>query len=565
MCRTLPPNRGLWYDAPLAVGIEPTPPLSGNELIVMEKFQNMTTPLIHEIHRRRTFAIISHPDAGKTTLSEKLLLYGGAIQTAGMVAKKENRKATVSDWMEIEKNRGISITSSALQFEWEGACYNLLDTPGHQDFSEDTYRTLMAADAAVMLLDGVKGVEPQTIKLFKVCRERGIPIFTFMNKMDRPGKNYFELLDEVESVLGILAVPLTWPIGPPGGFKGIYERKTGAVHLFEKTTGGQWKAPVSTSSLDDPKLKALIGEQDFEQLCEDLEMVEGAIHPFEEEPFLEGQMTPVFFGCAINNFGIESFLKRFTQLAPKPGPLKTVSGTIEAHAATFSAFVYKVQANMNTSHRDRMAFIRVATGKFEKNMSVKHLRTGKKIKLSFPYRLFGQRREIIEEAYPGDIVGLVNPGIFKAGDLLTTGSGFKIPPFPRFAPELFARAILLDQLQNKSFRKGVAQLGEEGVVQVFRDPRHGRSPVLAAVGQLQLEVFRERMKAEYRSECKIEPLEYNVSRWVGGNPENLDLFSFSLMYDEEDRPVALFRNQWHLDQVSANEPELVLLPHPPTD
>ena len=523
------------------------------------------TLISEEVKRRRTFAIISHPDAGKTTLSEKLLLYGGAIQKAGMVTRKEGRSQTVSDWMEIERARGISITSSALMFEWNGTRYNLLDTPGHQDFSEDTYRTLMAVDSAIMLLDGVKGVEPQTIKLFKVCRERGIPIFTFINKMDRPGKHPFELLEEVEKVLGILAVPMTWPIGDIGDFKGVFERRNEQVHLYERTVGGQWKAPVRSTGLADPALKEAIGGEDHGRLAEDLEMVEELIHPFEREAFLEGELTPTFFGCAINNFGLENFLAYFTELAPAPGPLPTRKGpAISPEEDRFTAFVYKVQANMDPAHRDRMAFIRVATGKFEKNMNVKHMRTGKKIKLSFPYRLFGQKREIIEEAYPGDIVGLVNPGIFKVGDLLSSSGAFEIRPFPRFAPELFARVFLLDQTQGKSFRKGLAQLGEEGVVQVFQDPRSGlAAPVLAAVGQLQLEVFRDRMKTEYRSEVKLEPLEFTCSRWVKEPVEAPERYSFKLLHDESDRPVALFRNEWHLNQVAANENDLTFLPHPP--
>jgi len=522
------------------------------------------TSLTQEIRRRRTFAIISHPDAGKTTLSEKLLLYGGAIQKAGMIARKDNRSQTVSDWMDIERTRGISISSSALKFEWNGTCYNLLDTPGHQDFSEDTYRTLMAVDSAIMLLDGVKGVEPQTVKLFKVCRERGIPIFTFINKMDRPTKNPFELLDEVESVLGILAAPITWPIGPPGGFKGVYERDSGQAFMFERTAGGQWKAPVAAADLADPRLRALVGGEDYDLLREELEMTDGLLHPFEMEAFLEGEMSPVFFGCAINNFGVENFLRRFTELAPPPGGLKTYDGELAVDGADFSAFVYKVQANMDPAHRDRMAFIRVATGKFEKNMTVKHLRTGKKVKLSYPYRLFGQKREVIEEAYPGDIVGLVNPGMFKVGDALAGGKSFRMPAFPRFAPELFARVHLVDQSQNKSFRKGLSQLGEEGVVQILRDPKSPvNAPVLAAVGQLQLEVFRDRMKQEYRSEVRIDPLEYAASRWLEGDMDKLDQASFTIMYDEEDAPVALFRNEWHMNQTIQNETEWRFLSHPP--
>ncbi|PIE89975.1 MAG: peptide chain release factor 3 [Acidobacteria bacterium] len=525
----------------------------------------MKQTLSEEIKRRRTFAIISHPDAGKTTLSEKLLLYGQAIQKAGIVTKKVNRSHTVSDWMDIEQNRGISITSSALQFDWQGTCYNLLDTPGHGDFSEDTYRTLMAVDSAIMLIDCVKGVEPQTIKLFKVCRERGIPIFTFINKMDRAGKNPFDLLEEVEDVLGILAVPMTWPIGQPGEFKGVYDRQKKEALLYERTSGGQWQAPVSAGSLDSPQMKQLMGDSDHQRILDDMELVEELLHPFDEESFREGELTPVYFGCAINNFGIDHFLENFTRLAPCPAPLKTVDGVLAPDHKHFSGFVYKLQANMDPNHRDRMAFIRVATGVFEKNMSVKHLRTGKKIKLSYSYRLFGQKREIVEEAYPGDIVGLVNPGLFHVGDLLTTGGAVNLPPFPRFAPELFSRVYLLDQMQNKSFRKGIEQLGEEGVVQVFTDKKKsGNLPVLAAVGTLQLEVFKERMKKEYRCECRLEPLEYTFSRWMSAEVEREELHSFKVMHDELDRPIALFRNEWHMNQCIANAEGLEFFPHPPS-
>lgn len=526
----------------------------------------MSGHLEKEIQRRRTFAIISHPDAGKTTLTEKLLLYGGAIQKAGMVTQKANRSQTVSDWMNIERDRGISITSSALQFEWQGICYNLLDTPGHQDFSEDTYRTLMAVDSAIMLVDAAKGVEPQTIKLFEVCRERGIPIFTFINKMDRPSLNPFELLDEVEKVLGILTVPMTWPIGEPGLFKGVYERSTKEVNLFQRTVGGQWKAPVACTSITDPKLSELIDDNDLGLLREEVEMVEGLTPEFDSELFLEGEMTPVFFGCAINNFGLENFLSNFTKMAPCPGPMPTMNSEIQPNSENFSGFIYKVQANMNQAHRDRMAFLRVASGKFEKNITAKHLRTGRKVKLSFPYRLFGQRREVVEEAYPGDIIGLVNPGIFKVGDLLTTGPSVDMVPFPRFAPEQFARVFLTDQMHNKSFRKGIKQLGEEGVIQVLWDPKsHAQTPVLGVVGQLQLEVFKERMLAEYRCECRLDALDFHVSRWVTGDLGNLDLHSFSIMYDEMERPVALFRNEWHFNQVKAQEEHLEFFAHPPVE
>lgn len=517
-----------------------------------------------EIGKRRTFAIISHPDAGKTTLSEKLLLYGGAIQRAGIITKKANRSQTVSDWMDFERARGISITSSALKFEYRDTVYNLLDTPGHEDFSEDTYRVLTAVDSAVMLLDCVKGVEPQTVKLFKVCKERGIPIFTFINKMDRPGQSPFDLLDDIENTLGILPVPMTWPIGDIGDFKGVYDRLSGEVFLYERTAGGQWKAPMSSTSVEDESLAEMLSESDYERLKEEMELVTELAHEFDDELFQEGELTPVYFGCAMTNFGIEHFLDRFTKNAPCPGPLRTSDGPIPPEDKNFSAFVYKVQANMDPMHRDRVAFVRVATGKFEKNMSVKHLRTGKKVKLSFPYRIFGQKREIIEEAWPGDIVGLVNPGTFKVGDVLSGSKSFKMLGFPRFAPEIFGRVSLLDQTHGKSFRKGVVQLGEEGVIQLLNDPASPSPlPTLAAVGELQLEVFKDRMKAEYRCDCRIERLPYGASRWLASPLPNPDFPPFTVMEDELGFKLALFRNEWHIQQVAAQEPDIVLLTHPP--
>lgn len=522
------------------------------------------TRIAEEIDKRRTLAIISHPDAGKTTLSEKLLLYGGAIQKAGMITKKSNRSQTVSDWMDFERARGISITSSALKFEYQNTIYNLLDTPGHEDFSEDTYRVLTAVDSAIMLLDCVKGVEPQTVKLFKVCRERGIPIFTFINKMDRPGQSPFDLLEDIEESLGILPVPMTWPIGDIGDFKGVYDRVDGNVFLYERTTGGQWKAPTHSTSIDDSALADMLSSRDYKQLREEIELVTELVHEFDEELFLEGELTPVYFGCAVNNFAVEHFLHRFTERAPKPSPLKTDQGPLPPQDDNFAGFVYKVQANMDPNHRDRVAYVRVVSGKFEKNMTVKQLRTGKKVKLSFPYRLFGQKREVIEEAWPGDIVGLVNPGTFKVGDVLSSGKTFKMLGFPRFAPELFARVHLLDQSQGKSYRKGLLQLGEEGVIQLLRDPKlASHMPVLGVVGDLQLEVFKDRMKAEYRCDCRLEMLPYGTSRWLGSPVAELDLLPFPVMYDEADLLMGLFRNEWHLQQVLAQEQDLILLAQPP--
>ena len=530
----------------------------------------MTTPatnpsLGREVNRRRTFAIISHPDAGKTTLTEKLLLYGGAIQEAGSVKGKGATRHATSDWMELEKKRGISITSSALQFEYDGFCVNLLDTPGHQDFSEDTYRTLVAADSALMLIDAAKGVEPQTIKLFKVCRDRGIPIITVVNKMDRPSRAPIELIDEVEKTLGITVVPRTWPIGSGPDFLGVYEIGAGIVHLYDRTAHNAHRSNVRFSGPDDPALRERLGAEAHDQLVEDLMLAEEAIEPFDVERFLAGEQSPMFFASALTNFGVENILQHFLKMAPAPGPLKTVDGEIEPTAPFFTGFVYKIAANMDKQHRDRIAFLRVTSGRFERGMSASHVRLGREVRMSHPHRFFGQERVTIEEAYPGDVIGLINPGLFRVGDVVSAGPRVEVRNFPRFAPEIFAQCRPKEPSMKKGFDKGLHQLGEEGVVQVFW-PRTGpREPILGAIGELQLDVFQSRLSLEYGVEVVMTRRPYTRARWMRRvTDELLDLLPMVVL-DESSRPVALFQSQFEIDYARERYEEMELLEHPPAE
>ena len=529
-------------------------------------FHSFQTPLMAlefsaEVARRRTLAIISHPDAGKTTLTEKLLLYSGAIRSAGNVMVGKH-KATVSDWMAIEQQRGISVSSSAARVEYDGYLLNILDTPGHQDFSEDTYRTLMAVDAAIMLLDAGKGVEEQTVKLFKVCRDRGIPIITFINKLDRPALDPFELLDNVEKVLGITAVPMTWPVGDGQDFRGVYERADKRFHFFERTVGGMFKAPVTVSDIHDEHIRASLGEKAHTKLIGDVEMVEVVLPQFTQDDFLKERITPVFFGSAITNFGVESFLQRLIELAPPPQGMESSLGTIQPESGFFSGFMYKMQANMNKSHRDRIAFFRIVSGKFERGMSAKHFRSGKEVKLNYPFQIFGQDREIIDEAFPGDVIGLSNPGVFRVGDVLSTGADFSIPQFPRFAPELYAKVIPKTGSFSKGFRKGVEQLGEEGVIQIFSDMQGSPIPLVAAVGELQLQVFQSRMESEYNEIVNLERLPFTRTRWIGSDvmPASTTL-TYAL--DDQGRKVVLFRTDWEMNYHQEQTKGLILLDKPP--
>lgn len=515
--------------------------------------------LQEEIQRRRTVAIISHPDAGKTTLTEKLLLYSGAIHSAGSVTGGK-RATTQSDWMGIEQQRGISVSSSAMRVEYDGYLLNLLDTPGHQDFSEDTYRTLMAVDCAIMLLDAGRGVQEQTIKLFKVCRERGIPIITFINKMDRPALDPFELLDNVESVLGITAVPMSWPIGDGPEFRGVYERKNQCLHLFERTVGGMYRAPVSVGSIHDTSFKEMLGENKHAKFIDDLALIETVLPPFNHDDFLHERCTPVFFGSAITNFGVENFLQYLLEYAPCPQPMPTSQGDMPVDSPIFSAFVYKVQANMNKSHRDRISFVRIMSGTFERGMTVIHGKSGKEVKLNYPFQLFGQEREIIDIAYPGDVIGLTNPGLFKVGDVISTGNACTIPQFPRFAPEIFARVFPKTGTYSKSFRKGIEQLGEEGVIQIFTDKNGSPSPIVAVVGELQLQVFTWRMESEYNEVVRLDYLQFKRMRWLQG--DIVPATSVEMAYDEMQRPVVLFKNDWELQYTIDRTPGIRLTETP---
>ncbi len=506
--------------------------------------------ILTEIERRRTFAIISHPDAGKTTLTEKLLLYGGAIQLAGSVRARQNQRKATSDWMELEQKRGISITSTALEFPYGGCQLNLLDTPGHQDFSEDTYRTLFAADAAVMLLDSAKGVEPQTLKLFAVCRQRGVPILTFINKMDRPGRDPFDLLDEVEKVLGIAACPMNWPVGSGTDFKGVYEASTRNLHLFERVEHGAKRAPVRVTSPDDPSLAAVIGQDLQQVLLDDLSLLEGAGTGFDREAFLQGRQSPVFFGSAVTNFGVQLFLDTFIDLAPPPGPRPLSNGDTWPVDEPFSGFVFKIQANMDPAHRDRIAFLRICSGRFERGMLVTHCQSGKPVRLSQAHRLFGQERIPVEEAYAGDIIGLVNPGAFSLGDSVSAGPPVVFEPIPRFQPERFAVLRLADPAQRKSFVKGLEQLAEEGAIQVlFRQPGDFRDPILAAVGPLQFDVVQHRMQGEYSVKTQLEPMAFTCARWIVDPQANVNVtYGSRLVYSPSGARVVLLESDYWLRQ-----------------
>jgi peptide chain release factor 3 len=515
------------------------------------------------VERRRNFAIISHPDAGKTTLTEKLLLYGGAIHEAGAVkARRAQRKAT-SDWMAMEQQRGISITSTVLQFEYQGCQINLLDTPGHQDFSEDTYRTLAAADNAVMLIDAAKGLEPQTRKLFEVCRMRSLPIFTFVNKLDRPGREPLELLDEIEQELGLQTYAVNWPIGMGDRFQGIFDRQQQQIHLFERSAHGSREAIDTVIDLSDPKIEQLLEQDLYYQLKNDLELLEGLGPELDPELVHSGKMTPVFFGSAMTNFGVELFLDTFLDCALKPSSHNSSIGEVPPTYPEFSGFVFKLQANMDPKHRDRVAFIRVCTGKFEKDMIVNHARTGKSVRLSRPQKLFAQDRESIDVAYPGDVIGLNNPGAFAIGDTIYMGQKLEYEGIPAFSPELFATLRNPNPSKFKQFHKGVSELQEEGAVQImYSVDESKREPILAAVGQLQFEVVQFRLQNEYGVETLLDLLPYTVARWVTGGWEAVQkvgrLFNTVTVKDNWGRPVLLFRNEWNCNQVQSDHPELKL-------
>ncbi len=510
-----------------------------------------------EVSRRRTFAIISHPDAGKTTLTEKLLLYGGAVQLAGSVTARKTQRHAASDWMDIEKERGISITSTVLAFPYQGKQLNLLDTPGHQDFSEDTYRVLTAVDSAVMVLDGARGIEPQTLKLFEVCRRRHTPIFTFINKIDRPAKAPLDLMDEIEQTLGMQTYPLNWPIGDGPDFRGVYDRMTNTVQLFERTEHGSKRVPVQVSDLSDPMLAEKIGDQLAEQLREDIELLELAGTPFGLDEVLAGRLTPVSFGSALTNFGVQLFLDNFIQYAPQPKPQETTKGTMEPTDERFSGFVFKIQANMDPRHRDRVAYFRVVSGKFERDMDAWHPRLGRKVRLNRPMRLFGQDRETVDEAYAGDVVGLMSTGTFTIGDTISSEDVGLFPPMPRFQPEHFARLRHARADKYKQFLKGITQIEEEGGIQLFYPVSSGsREPIMAAVGVLQFDVVTSRLEAEYNVETIMEPLTFTAARWVSGDDAEISAIGSGRgrmrAEDRDGRPVILFSTEWDLRYAEEN-------------
>ena len=521
--------------------------------------------ITNEIKKRRTFAIISHPDAGKTTLTEKFLLYGGAINQAGSVKGKATAKHAVSDWMEIEKERGISVTSSVLQFSYGGYCINILDTPGHQDFSEDTYRTLMAADSAVMVIDASKGVEAQTRKLFKVCVMRHIPIFTFINKLDREAKDTFELLDDIEKELGIATCPINWPIGSGKEFKGVYDRAKREVELFSDTKKGTAMGEVKMIPIDAPETEELIGAEAKDILADEIELLDGAAAEFDQELVDKGQLSPVFFGSALTNFGVETFLKHFLKMTTSPLPRKSDHGEIDPMTEKdFSAFVFKIQANMNKAHRDRIAFMRICSGEFEAGMSVYHVQGGKDVRLSQPQQMMASERKMIDKAYGGDIIGVFDPGIFSIGDTLTTSKEkFAYEGIPTFAPEHFARVRQVDTMKRKQFVKGINQIAQEGAIQIFQEFNTGMEEIIVGVvGVLQFDVLKYRLQNEYNVEIRLENLPYEYIRWIENEEIDMDRLSgtsdMKKIMDLKGRPLLLFAHEWSIRMTEERKEGLIL-------
>ena len=525
----------------------------------------ITNEVKKQIEKRRTFAIISHPDAGKTTLTEKFLLYGGAINQAGSVKGRATAKHAVSDWMEIEKERGISVTSSVLQFNYGGYCINILDTPGHQDFSEDTYRTLMAADSAVMVIDASKGVEAQTRKLFKVCTMRHIPIFTFINKMDREAMDTFELLDDIESELGIATCPANWPIGSGKEFRGVYDRASKKVELFSDTKKGTTQGEVRKVDIDSPELEGLISDEQRSKLEEEIELQDGAGAEFDQELVSKGELSPVFFGSALTNFGVETFLQHFLQMTTSPLPRMSDKGMIDPmKEEAFSAFVFKIQANMNKAHRDRIAFMRICSGSFEAGMDVYHMQGGKKVRLSQPQQMMASERHMVDKAYGGDIIGVFDPGIFSIGDTLTTASErFSYEGIPTFAPEHFARVRQVDTMKRKQFIKGINQIAQEGAIQIFQEYNTGMEEIIVGVvGVLQFDVLKYRLENEYNVEIRMDNLPYEYIRWIENTDIDLDKLSgtsdMKKVKDLKGRPLLLFVNEWSIRMTTERNDGLVL-------
>ena len=521
--------------------------------------------LREEIEKRRTFAIISHPDAGKTTLTEKFLLYGGAINLAGSVKGKATARHAVSDWMEIEKERGISVTSSVLQFNYDGYCINILDTPGHQDFSEDTYRTLMAADSAVMVIDASKGVEAQTRKLFKVCVMRHIPIFTFINKLDRDANDTFDLLDDIEKELGIATCPMNWPIGSGKEFRGVYDRRSGQVVTYQDTQKGTKEGVATHIGIDDPALSEFIGEDARENLLSEIELLDGASAEFDQEKVSAGQLSPVFFGSALTNFGVEIFLKYFLEMTTPPLARTADCGVVDPVEEPFSAFVFKIQANMNKMHRDRIAFMRICSGKFEAEKEVFHVQGGRKMRLSQPQQMMAEQRHVVSEAYAGDIIGVFDPGVFSIGDTVCMpGRKFAYEGIPTFAPEHFSRVRPMDTMKRKQFVKGMTQIAQEGAIQIIEEPNGSlEETIVGVVGVLQFDVLKYRLENEYNVEIRMDQLPYEYIRWIG-NPDEVDVESITgtsdmkRIVDLKMRPLLLFVNSWSVGMVEDRNPGLIL-------
>lgn len=518
-----------------------------------------------EINRRRTFAIISHPDAGKTTLTEKLLLYGGAIQTAGSVKGKATARHAVSDWMELEKQRGISITSSVMQFEYNGYCINILDTPGHQDFSEDTYRTLMAADSVVMVIDAAKGIEPQTRKLFKVTAMRHIPIFTFINKLDREARDPFELLDELEKEFGIGTYPINWPIGCGVSFKGVFDRSRRQIMAFNEMHRGQEKlSAIECDITDKEKLEELLGPYQSAELTEQIELLDGASFDFDLEKVRRGELTPVFFGSALTNFGVEPFLENFLKMTTPPIPRETKSGNTVSTDSDFSAFVFKIQANMNKAHRDRMTFMRICSGKFERDSEYLHIQSGKKLRLSQPQQIMADDRQIINEAYAGDIIGVFDPGIFSIGDTVCApGLNVEYEGIPTFAPEHFAMIEQVDSLKRKQFVKGVEQIAQEGAIQIFHEPNSGMERVIVGVvGVLQFEVLEYRLKNEYKVDVLRNNLPYQYIRWIRSSENDIKSLNLTSdtkwVQDFKGNDLLIFTSEWNINWALEKNNGLIL-------
>ena len=514
--------------------------------------------LAREIARRRTFAIISHPDAGKTTLTEKLLLYAGAIDLAGAVRGSRTQRHAVSDWMEMEQQRGISISAAALEFELEGRHVTLLDTPGHQDFSEDTYRTLLAVDSVVMVLDAAKGVEPQTLKLFEVCRAHGLPVLTFINKLDQPALDPFELLDQIERVLGISAAPMNWPLGDGPQFRGVYDLEADAVLFYERQQRGRRMEPVAVAAPADPVVEELVGAERQRQLIEAVEIITGAGTRFDPDAYRQARQTPVFFGSALNDFGVQPFLHALLTLAPPPAPRASGAGPVDPGDPDFSGFVFKIQANMNPRHRDRVAFVRVCSGRLAKDMLVTNTRLGTELRLSRVYRFFGRDRETVPEAFPGDVVGIVNPGRIAIGDTLCAGRLVEFPRIPRFAAEQFA-VLRPSDIRHKRFDEAIAQLAEEGLMQVFMPISGTRHPIIGVIGSLQLDVVEARMLSEYDIPCTVERLPHIAARWPvlkSDKPLVLPTSGVRQALDQQHREVLVFEAAWVLEYTLEKNPHI---------